>query len=152
MTISYNLSNRLKEKRIEIRKSVRNSRKNLTKREQKEAESALCINFIQHIGPPKNSKIAVYLSNDGELSTNLLIQELTSNNHTIHLPVIHPFNGTTLLFQRYEKNSPMVANRYAILEPKLNCSHICPLYELDYLHFEHFLLGYYLPQVHLQYL
>jgi 5-formyltetrahydrofolate cyclo-ligase len=62
----------------------------------------------------------------------LLINELWNTGQAIYLPVIHPFNGANLLFQRYEKNSPMRANRYGILEPKLNCSQICPLPELDY--------------------
>ncbi|MBE0369365.1 5-formyltetrahydrofolate cyclo-ligase [Pseudoalteromonas aurantia] len=119
--------------RATIRQSVRNARKSLTCEEQKTAETALCINFSQHVKPPKNAKIALYLSNDGELKTNKLIQYLIKENHTVYLPVIHPFNGTTLLFQKYEENSPMIHNRYAILEPELNCSHICPLYSLDYL-------------------
>nr|WP_040697546.1 5-formyltetrahydrofolate cyclo-ligase [Pseudoalteromonas citrea] len=123
----------MQEERALIRKTVRNARNSLSIAEQKEAETALCINFSQHIKLDKPAHIALYLSNDGELSTKQLIQHLTEENHTIYLPIIHPFNGTTLLFQRYEKNSPMIANRYAILEPKLNCSHICPLYSLDYL-------------------
>jgi len=81
----------------------------------------------------KKSHVALYLSNDGELDTSLLINELWSIEQHVYLPVIHPFNGANLLFQRYEKNSPMRANRYGILEPKLNCSQICPLPALDYL-------------------
>lgn len=127
------ISGTIQEERALIRKTVRNARNTLSKSEQKDAEAALCINFIQHIKLPKPAHIALYLSNDGELDTNQLIQYLIDKNHHVYLPIIHPFDGTTLLFQRYEKNSPMVANRYAILEPKLNCSHICPLYSLDYL-------------------
>ena len=37
----------------------------------------------------------------------------------------------TILFQRYE-NSPMSTNRYGILEPKLNCSHVS-VAQLDYI-------------------
>jgi 5-formyltetrahydrofolate cyclo-ligase len=94
------------------------------------------VNFIQHLKRYKTTKnlhIGIYLSNDSELDTSLLIKELWSINHHLHLPVIHPFNGTTLYFQRYEENSPMTPNRYGILEPKLNCSQICPLQDLDYL-------------------
>jgi 5-formyltetrahydrofolate cyclo-ligase len=123
----------IQEERVLIRKKIRNIRNSLSKSAHKDAETALCISFFQHIKLPKSARIALYLSNDGELGTNTLIQHLIEKKHHIFLPVIHPFNRTTLLFQRYEKNSPMTTNRYAILEPKLNCSHICPLHSLDYL-------------------
>ena len=123
-------------KRAQIRAEIRNTRKNLSNNQQIIAAQSLKMNFIQHLKSEKttNSKhIAIYLSNDGELDTSLLIKELWNLNHVVYLPIIHPFNGANLLFQRYEKNSPMRANRYGILEPKLNCSQICPLPALDYL-------------------
>ncbi len=123
-------------KRAQIRQEIRRRRNYLSKIEQKIAAKQLKVNFIQHLKITKNVKnshIGIYFSNDAELDTSLLIKELWSNNHTLYLPVIHPFNGTTLYFQRYEENSPMRPNRYGILEPKLNCSQICPLQDLDYL-------------------
>ena len=123
-------------KRAKIRAEIRNTRKNLSNNQQIIAAQSLKMNFIQHLKSEKTTNpkhIAIYLSNDGELDTSLLIKELWSLNHTVYLPIIHPFNGANLLFQRYEKNSPMRANRYGILEPKLNCSQICPLPALDYL-------------------
>jgi len=123
-------------KRAQIRTEIRKVRNNLPKNQQLIAAQSLKVNFTQHLKSkktPKKKHIAIYFSNDGELDTSLLINELWKRNHTLYLPVIHPFNGATLLFQRYEKNSPMKANRYGILEPKLNCSQICPLTDLDYL-------------------
>jgi len=123
-------------KRAQIRTEIRKVRNNLPKNQQLIAAQSLKVNFTQHLKSkktPKTKHIAIYFSNDGEIDTSLLINELWKRNHTLYLPVIHPFNGATLLFQRYEKNSPMKANRYGILEPKLNCSQICPLTDLDYL-------------------
>ncbi|KAA1151124.1 5-formyltetrahydrofolate cyclo-ligase [Pseudoalteromonas sp. FUC4] len=123
-------------KRAQIRTNIREIRNNLSNNQQIIAAQLLKMNFIQHLKSEKttNSKhIAIYLSNDGELDTSLLIKELCNLNHAVYLPIIHPFNGANLLFQRYEKNSPMRTNRYGILEPKLNCSQICPLPALDYL-------------------
>lgn len=122
--------------RANLRQKIRKRRQNLSKIEQEIAAEQLKVNFIQHLkryNTTKNSQVALYLSNDSELDTSLLIKELWTKSHLVYLPVIHPFNGTTLYFQRYEENSPMRANRYAILEPKLNCSQICPLQDLDYL-------------------
>lgn len=123
-------------KRAQIRKSIREIRNNLSKNQQRLAAQSLTMNFIHYLKLTKTgreTRIALYLSNDGELDTTLLIKELWSLNYCIYLPILHPFNGKTLLFQRYEKNSPMKANRYGIFEPKLNCTQICPLPELDYL-------------------
>lgn len=122
--------------RAQIRHDIRKARNNLSKNQQEIAAHSLKVNFIQYLksmNSAKKSHIALYLSNDGELDTSLLINELWSIEQHVYLPVIHPFNGANLLFQRYEKNSPMRANRYGILEPKLNCSQICPLPALDYL-------------------
>jgi len=122
--------------RAEIRQSIRKKRNSLTVEQQKNAAIALKVNFTQHLKSlktTKNAHIGIYFSNDGELDTSLLIKELWMQEQHLYLPIIHPFNGTTLYFQRYEENSPMTANRYGILEPKLNCSQICPLPALDYL-------------------
>ena len=122
--------------RAQIRHNIRKARNNLSKKQQELAAESLKVNFIQHlksIDSAKKSNIALYLSNDGELDTSLLIKELWHKKAPLFLPIIHPFNGTTLYFQRYEENSPMTANRYGILEPKLNCSQICPLDKLDIL-------------------
>ncbi|MCF6437969.1 5-formyltetrahydrofolate cyclo-ligase [Pseudoalteromonas luteoviolacea] len=121
------------ETRKQIRSSIRSKRNALDENFQTSAEIDLSINFFQHENPTKNAAIGVYLHNDGELRTNLLIQSLWDRNIQVYLPVIHPFSGTSLLFQKYEKNSTMIQNRYAILEPKLNCYEICPIEQLDYL-------------------
>lgn len=126
----------MSEKRAQIRQQIRKARNLLSKSEQEVAAKSLKVNFTQHLKQqkkPHNARIGIYFSNDAELDTSLLIKDLWSKNHHLYLPVIHPFNGTTLYFQRYEENSPMKPNRYGILEPKLNCSQICPLAELDYL-------------------
>lgn len=122
--------------RAQIRQNIRKLRNNLNKNQQDKASHHLKVNFIQHLKKQKNTntlRIGLYLNNDAEVSTSLLINELWKLSHITYLPVIHPFNSATLLFQQYEKNSPMKANRYGILEPKLNCTQICPLSALDYL-------------------
>ncbi|MCF2859055.1 5-formyltetrahydrofolate cyclo-ligase [Pseudoalteromonas sp. SMS1] len=129
---SYSKSNKA-HIRKEIRVKVRKCRKELDENFQTQAELELCINFIQHTNLGKKAAIGLYLPNDGEVRTNLLIQSLWDKKHKVYLPVIHPFSGTHLLFQKYEKNSTMRENRYAILEPQLNCSEICPISQLDFL-------------------
>ena len=112
---------------------MRKKRNSLTKKQQLDAEKSLNLNLIQQLKPYKNAKIALYLTNDGEIGTNQLIQSLRALNHQIYLPIIHPFCSGYLLFQLHEENSPMSINRYGIFEPKLNCSQICPIEQLDIL-------------------
>ncbi|WP_440055317.1 5-formyltetrahydrofolate cyclo-ligase [Pseudoalteromonas sp. T1lg65] len=119
--------------RAKIRKLVRELRNSLTSEAQEKASQLLSINFFQHISLPKHARIGLYLHNDGELDTSQLIQALWLESHTVFVPIIHPFNPHNLLFQKYEKNSPMTSNRYAILEPKLNCTEVAPLASLDLL-------------------
>lgn len=118
-------------KRSEIRDLVRKKRNSLSLKEQKIAANSIKVNLSQLLNSYNNAKIALYLSNEGELKTSKLIDKLQQDNHEIYLPVIHPFTPGNLLFQKYEKNSPMKANRYGIFEPELNCSHVCPVNELD---------------------
>ncbi len=123
----------LNEQRVDIRKRMRNLRKNLSKEVQKQATKSLYINISQVATITKNTRIGGYLSNDGEPDLSHVFKEMWSKNAKPHLPIIHPFTRTHLLFQEYEKNSPMKANRYGIFEPELNCSHICPVAELDFI-------------------
>ncbi|NUZ09790.1 5-formyltetrahydrofolate cyclo-ligase [Pseudoalteromonas sp. McH1-7] len=133
MSKSNNNINNSQLTRGELRKTIRKRRNSLSSIEQSVAATQLNINFFQHANLPNNARIGVYLQNDGELDTSLLIQSLWSKKHQVYLPIIHPFNHTNLLFQKYEKNSPMKTNRYAILEPKLDCSAVAPLASLDLL-------------------
>ncbi|WP_425415988.1 5-formyltetrahydrofolate cyclo-ligase [Pseudoalteromonas qingdaonensis] len=121
------------EQRVDIRKQMRNLRKELTPEEQKSAAKALKINISQVIKDPKNARVGTYISNDGEPSLDYVFQWLWQNKATPFLPILHPFTQVHLLFQRYEENSPMTTNRYGILEPELNCSHVSPVAALDFI-------------------
>jgi len=117
--------------RSTIRKEIRKKRNNLT-------------NLTQHIGS-KNvlsqlkklpilesaQNIAIYLSADGELNTQPIIEYLWQKKINVYLPVIHPFSKGFLLFLKYDPNTEMVKNRFNIQEPKLNQTQIIPIAQLD---------------------
>ncbi len=119
--------------RSQIRELIRKKRNSLSVEQQKNAATQLNMNLSQQINHNKTLKIGLYLTNDGELDTSLIIKDLWANKHHVFLPIIHPFNKHNLLFQQYEENSPMKTNRYGIFEPELNCSHVCPVAALDIL-------------------
>ena len=119
--------------RNDIRKNIRDLRQNLTPVQQQDAAKKIKLNISQHLENRKNARIGIYISNDGEIDTSLIIEHLWQLNQRIYVPLIHPFCKGNLLFQRYEKNSPMSVNRYGIVEPKLDCSQVCPVEQLDVL-------------------
>ncbi|KJY94789.1 5-formyltetrahydrofolate cyclo-ligase [Pseudoalteromonas ruthenica] len=126
-------ANQFNQQRIDIRKKMREMRKSLSTSEQKRAADDLIINFLQVAKVTEGTQVGGYLANDGEPSLSPIFEDLWAKKAVPNLPIIHPFSRTHLLFQRYEENSPMSTNRYGILEPKLNCSHVCPVAQLDYI-------------------
>lgn len=117
--------------RHDFRKMIRAQRQALTPQFQHQASLDLIgqakqldvLNHAQHI--------ALYLSADGELNTQPLIEHLWQQNKSLYLPVIHPFSAGHLLFLRYQPDTELIHNRYRILEPKLKKDDIIPTAQLD---------------------
>ena len=60
-------------------------------------------------------RIALFLSQDGEMSTKPLIQKLWHRAHQVYLPVV--LESGLLKFALYLPDSELVANRFGIEEP-----------------------------------
>ncbi len=77
--------------------------------------------------------VAVFLSFDGELDTQPLIEQLWRAGKRVYLPVLHPFSPSNLLFLHYHPQSKLVTNRLKIQEPRLDVRDVLPLSKLDVL-------------------
>ncbi len=77
--------------------------------------------------------VAVFLSFDGELDTQPLIEQLWRAGKRVYLPVLHPFSPGNLLFLHYHPHSELVVNQFKIREPALDVRDVLPLAELDVL-------------------
>lgn len=77
--------------------------------------------------------VALFLSFDGELDTQPLIDLLWRSGKKVYLPVLHPFSPGNLLFLNYHPASELLINRLKIQEPKLDVRDVLPLSELDVL-------------------
>ncbi len=117
--------------RSQLRKTIRQRRNALSDTKQVEAGLALTESLSSHKKIQQASRIAIYLSNDGELSTDSFIAWCWQNNKEVYLPVVHPFSSGNLLFLRYQAETQLISNRYGILEPKLDVTKVIPLAELD---------------------
>lgn len=117
--------------RAEIRQIIRQKRNALSPQLQTNAATLISDKIIQLVKP--NDVVALYLANDGEISPNLTISQLQKNKVTTLLPVMHSFNKGYLNFQTYSKNTSMVKNSFAILEPQLNAQQTYNLSKINYI-------------------
>jgi 5-formyltetrahydrofolate cyclo-ligase len=110
---------------------VRAKRQHLTPEYQRQAGEILVEQAHQLNELHAAQHIALYLTVDGELNTQPLIDKLWQQKKSVYLPVIHPFSAGHLLFLHYQPDTEMVLNRYQILEPKLKKELIIPPEKLD---------------------
>ena len=131
------LSNRMKSTqqtlRNQLRQQIRKTRANLAALQQQQAEDSITQQALAFIEERNAQHIALYVSFDGEISTDKLIKTLWAQDKHVYLPVLHPFNPNHLLFLRYLPDTPMLKNKFSIWEPKLNVQNVLPLDELDIL-------------------
>ena len=131
------LSNRMKSTqqalRNQLRQQIRKTRANLTALQQQQAEDSITQQALALIEARNAQHIALYVSFDGEISTEKLIKTIWAQDKHVYLPVLHPFNPNHLLFLRYLPDTPMLKNKFGIWEPKLNVQNVLPLDELDIL-------------------
>lgn len=117
--------------RKEIRKTVREKRRQLSSSFQQQA-SLLLVEQVKRLPSFKAAKhIALYFANDGELDVSPLIEFCWLQDKQVYLPVIHPFSDKHLIFLRYHATSPMVPNKFGILEPLVETQNICPISQLN---------------------
>ena len=119
--------------RNQLRQQIRKTRANLTALQQQQAEDSITQQALAFIEERNAQHIALYVSFDGEISTDKLIKTLWAQDKHVYLPVLHPFNPNHLLFLRYLPDTSMLKNKFGIWEPKLNVQNVLPLDELDIL-------------------
>ncbi|MBY8094722.1 5-formyltetrahydrofolate cyclo-ligase [Vibrio fluvialis] len=117
--------------RQELRKLIRQQRNQLSSDIQYQASQDLICRFAALPEMQTCHHIALYLSTDGELDTQPLIEWLWSQGKAVYLPVLHPFSAGHLLFLHYQSSTPMTYNKFGILEPKLDQTLVKPVKELD---------------------
>ncbi len=117
--------------RQKIRNDIRKRRQKLTALEQQQAEQSITQQALQLIAQKKANTVALYLSFDGEVSTQQLITCLWQQGIQVAVPVLHPFCPGHLLFLRYHPESVMYKNSFGILEPQLNVQDVVPISSLE---------------------
>jgi 5-formyltetrahydrofolate cyclo-ligase len=119
--------------RQEIRKLIRQRRRALTSDQQTQFAQQAASRLMAYPPVLLAHTVAVFLSFDGELDTQPLIEQLWRSGKRVYLPVLHPFSPGNLLFLHYHPQSELVINRLKIQEPKLDVRDVLPLDKLDVL-------------------
>jgi len=114
-----------------LRKEMRQRRRALTPQQQARAERVLAKHLFADMRNRKCRRIAAYLANDGEVSTQAVIQDCWHRGVEVYLPVLNPLKKGHLLFVRYEPGSPMRDNRFGIAEPDPTRNKALPSRHLD---------------------
>ncbi len=117
--------------RQQLRSHIRNLRRSLSAEQQRKASLDLVKQLLPRPEVQQAQHIALYLTNDGELDTTPLIQALWQQGKTLYLPLLHPVVPGYLVFQLYTPDTLLKPNQFGIGEPKLNCSLLFPVSQLD---------------------
>ena len=117
--------------RQQLRKLIRTRRNALDNDFQNKAGEKLVEQLNNHPKFKQAKTIALYLANDGELDLTATIESCWQQDMRVYLPILHPFSGNHLLFTQYRKSQTMIANKFGILEPKLNQSELIPAKDID---------------------
>lgn len=117
--------------RHSLRKAFRNKRLSLSSEKQTAAAQGLVQQYQQNTLFQGEQNLALYLSFDGEVDTQPLIDYLWSMKRGVFLPILHPFCQGHLLFQEFTHDTKMRENHFGILEPTLNVQRVCPVEKLN---------------------
>jgi len=105
--------------RYDLRRHLRQQRRQLSVYQQKLASQKICQLVRQQSWFINASSLAVYMPTDGEADPLPLAVMAQAMGKKIYLPVLHPLNNNHLLFIRFTPQTPLQKNRFGILEPCL---------------------------------
>ena len=115
----------------DIRKAIRHRRRAIPL-DLQQAMSLQASQLILSQAPMLTAKhVALYLSQDGELDTQPLIEALWEKGVQTYLPRLHPFCSGHLLFLHFHRDTLLVPNRFGILEPQLHVCDVMPIKAMD---------------------
>ncbi|CAR09526.2 putative ligase [Escherichia coli ED1a] len=112
---------------------IRQRRRALTPEQQQEMGQQAATRMMTYPPVVMAHTVAIFLSFDGEVDTQPLIEQLWRAGKRVYLPVLHPFSAGNLLFLNYHPQSELVMNRLKVHEPKLDVRDVLPLSRLDVL-------------------
>ena len=121
----------MNDSRNRIRSEVRRRRRALSRRDNAHLSARLCQRIATSALFRRSSHIAFYLPNDGEVDLTPLMERARTLGKRVYLPVLSPLFHNRLWFAPYERETPLLANRFGIPEPDINRRQMRPVWALD---------------------
>lgn len=103
--------------RTELRRTLRQRRRALSRQQQAQAARALAFRLLGHPALYRARHIALYVPNDGEIDPGAYQTLARKRGIQFYLPVLHPLNDGRLVFSPVNANTPLTNNRFGIPEP-----------------------------------
>lgn len=102
-----------------LRKHCRQQRRSLSKTQQIQHGQQATSLLLKSAWLQRPKKIAIFLSEDGELETRLLIKRLWQSHHTLYLPVMRNVRQglKVMAFAAYHPHTKLQPNQFKMLEP-----------------------------------
>lgn len=117
--------------KIELRRSLRARRNELTPDDQRLAAARLASNLVGTRLFLTSRRIACYLPNDGEIDTAPVIERIRRLRKTCYLPVLSRLSHDRLWFAEAGPKTKLVSNRFGIPEPAVKSRDLVRAQDLD---------------------
>lgn len=104
--------------RAQLRRQLRQQRRNLSPSQQAHAAQQLFKQLAQHPLFRRAQHIALYLASDGEIDPQRLMHEAWRQGKCVYLPVLPRWPKTAMVFQRVRPVQQWEKNRFGILQPR----------------------------------
>lgn len=114
-----------------LRRQLRQSRRQLSTADQRQAARNLYRQLSQHPLFRRARDIALYLPNDGEIDPRPLLQAAQRRGKRTYLPVLNAWPRTRMAFQRLMPNEALKPNRFGIFEPSFKRARQRKVWTLD---------------------
>jgi len=117
--------------KIELRRSLRARRNELTPDDQRLAAARLASNLVGTRLFLTSRRVACYLPNDGEIDTGPVIEHIRRLRKILYLPVLSRLSHDRLWFAEAKPKTKLVPNRFGIPEPAVKSRDLVRAQELD---------------------
>jgi 5-formyltetrahydrofolate cyclo-ligase len=103
----------------DIRRQSRNLRQNLPLARAREKSLRIAERFMTSPIVGQGQRVAVYLSHDGEVETQAIIESLWACGKVCYLPILRSSPQRSLWFGRYGPETALTPNNFGIPEPSI---------------------------------
>lgn len=117
--------------RTELRRTLRERRRALSRQQQTQAARALASRLLGHPALFRARHVALYVPNDGEIDPGAYQVLARKRGIQFYLPVLHPLHDGRLVFSPVDEHTPLTDNRFGIPEPEFKDGLRRPPWALD---------------------